>query len=377
MENSGKINKRAVVSFAGGFLGWLMGSGFATGQELLQFFTGHGFWGYAAIAVNLIGFSVIGGILVMTGYRTRENHGFDQLRYFCGSKLGAFYSWMIPLMLIPTMSVLISGAGATLHEYYGMNHYVGAALMSILVLLAYLIGFQRFIRVVSMITPLIVIFSLTVGIAVICMDAGRLSEVPAYSEALASAKNSPTWYISGVLYISLTFLGGSSYYTALGSTGTSEREIKLGTAAGVAAMIVSITVLVTAMLCNAGSIVSLDVPNLYLAGKVSPVLGAVFSIMLILGIFSACSAMMWTVCSKFRSGDDDVKKNKIFAVCMVVVIFFLSLFSFSGLMSVLYPFIGYMGLVYMFCVLRKGVLQRRKRAVYAESVPEMKDPGEI
>ena len=112
-------------------------------------------------------------------------------------------------------------------------------------------------------------------------------------------------------------------------------------------MIVSITVLVTAMLCNAGSIVSLDVPNLYLAGKVSPVLGGVFSIMLILGIFSACSAMMWTVCSKFRSGDDDVKKSRIFAICMVTVVFFLSLFSFSGLMSVLYPFIGYTGLVYM------------------------------
>ena len=377
MENSEKINKRAVISFAGGFLGWLMGSGFATGQELLQFFSGYGFWGYAAIAVNLAGFSVIGGILVMTGYKNREERDFDQLQYFCGRRLGTFYSWLIPLMLIPTMAVLISGAGATLHEYYGMNHYVGAALMSILVLLAYLIGFQRFIRVVSMITPLIVIFSLTVGIAVICMDAGRLSDVPAYSEALASAKNSPTWYISGVLYISLTFLGGSSYYTALGSTGTSEREIKLGTAAGVAAMIVSITALVTAMLCNAGSIVSLDVPNLYLAGKVSPVLGGVFSIMLILGIFSACSAMMWTVCSKFRSGDDDVKKSRRFAVCMGTAVVFLSLFSFSGLMSVLYPFIGYTGLVYMLCVLRKGVLQRRKRAVCAESVPEINDHGEI
>ena len=154
MEKKKKINKRAVISFAGGFLGWLMGSGFATGQELLQFFSGYGFWGYAAIAVNLVGFSVIGGILVMTGYRNREERDFDQLQYFCGRRLGTFYSWLIPLMLIPTMAVLISGAGATLHEYYGMNHYVGAALMSILVLLAYLIGFQRFIRVVSMITPL-------------------------------------------------------------------------------------------------------------------------------------------------------------------------------------------------------------------------------
>ncbi|MEI3502940.1 MAG: hypothetical protein V8Q42_04450 [Anaerovoracaceae bacterium] len=142
-------------------------------------------------------------------------------------------------------------------------------------------------------------------------------------------------------------------------------------------MIVSITVLVTAMLCNAGSIVSLDVPNLYLAGKVSPVPGGVFSIMLILGIFSACSAMMWTVCSKFRSGDDDVKKSRIFAICMVTAVFFLSIFSFSGLMSVLYPFIGYTGLVYMLCVLHKGVLQRRKKAVCAESVPEINDPGEI
>lgn len=368
METNEKLNKRAVVSFAGGFLGWVMGSGFATGQELLQFFTSYGFRGYAAIAVDLIGFAVIGGILVMTGYRNRENRGFDQLRYFCGSRLGSFYSWLIPLMLIPTMAVLISGAGATLHEYYGMNHYIGAAVMSVFVLLAYLIGFQRFIRVVSMITPLIVIFSLTVGIAVICMDAGNLSDVAAYSEELAESKNSPEWYISAVLYISLTFLGSSSYYTALGAAGIGEREVRIGVITGVAAIITSVAVLVTAMLCNAGSIVALDVPNLYLAGKVSPVLGGIFSIMLILGIFSACSAMMWTVCSKFT--DDDIKKSRIFATCMVAAVFFLSLFSFSGLMSILYPFIGYTGLVYIFCVVRKGVKRRREKAVSANKVSE-------
>ena len=46
--------------------------------------------------------------------------------------------------------------------------------------------------------------------------------------------------------------------------------------------------------------------NLYLAKKISWVLGAVFSVFLVLGIFSSCSAMMWIVCQKFSFKDSDI-----------------------------------------------------------------------
>lgn len=339
-------------------MAWVMGSGFATGQEILQFFAGFGYWGYAGIVINIFGFAAVGLTLVRTGFLNRNDENFDQLEYYCGKRLGKFYSWLIPVMLIPTLSVLISGAGATLSEYCGINHHVGAALMASMVLVSYLLGFQRFVRIVSMISPLIIMFILIVGITVVCRDFGAVSYVPSYAEELATVKNSPSWAISAVLYISLTFIGGSNYYTALGTTGTDEKELRIGVLAGAGAVIAAISVIVTAMLCNAGSIVQLDIPNLYLAGRAAPALSGIFSVMLILGIFSACSAMMWTVCSKFTT--EGTRNSRIFAVYITAAVFVMGMFSFSGLISILYPFIGYVGLVYMVCVVMKGWEQHKE-----------------
>ena len=41
-----RCDKKAVVRIAGGFIAWIIGSGFATGQEVLQFFSSYGYLSY-------------------------------------------------------------------------------------------------------------------------------------------------------------------------------------------------------------------------------------------------------------------------------------------------------------------------------------------
>jgi uncharacterized membrane protein YkvI len=106
-------------------------------------------------------------------------------------------------------------------------------------------------------------------------------------------------------------------------------------------------------LLDAGNTVALAVPTLYLARKISSVFGAAFSLILILGIFSSCSTMMWTVCSRFFAGDP--KKNRIFAVIVSTGTFMISLFPFTKLVGVFYPLVGYIGLLFIGCVLYKGI----------------------
>ena len=106
-------------------------------------------------------------------------------------------------------------------------------------------------------------------------------------------------YKRQVLYISLNFLSGSTYFTALGMTARSRKEAKWGAIWGAFTMILAIAVMNTAILLHSKDAASLAIPTLYLARHISPVLGAVFSIVLVLGMFSSCSTMMWTVCSRF------------------------------------------------------------------------------
>ena len=160
------------------------------------------------------------------------------------------------------------------------------------------IGFERLIRIVSAIGPVIILFTLLVGVVTVIRDFGNITQTGMYGAALAGLRPSPSWLVSSVLYLSLNFLSGSTYFTALGMTAKSRKDAKWGAVWGAATLVLSIAIMNTAILLHGGTAASLSVPTLYLAKKISFVLGAVFSIVLVLGIFSSCSTMMWTVCNR-------------------------------------------------------------------------------
>lgn len=353
MDNQNKCSKKAVIKFAGAFIAWVIGSGFATGQEVLQFFTSYGYLSYGVVLLNFVGFLFLGDVLLVTGYEHKTEKPFNQFKFFCGEKLGTFYSLLIPITLVLIMPVLISGAGSTLSEYYGINHYIGSAIMAGMVLCAYLIGFDRLIKVVSAIGPVIIIFSLLVGTLTVFRDFGNFAEVSRHGGVLSESQSSPHWIISSVLYLSLNFLSGSTYFTELGISSANRKEARYGALLGAAALVLSIAIMNTAILLNAENTALLAIPVLFLAKKISYIFGAIFSIVLILGMFSSCSAMMWSVCNRFALGGK--RGNRIFAVFIAVFTFILGLFSFSELIGVFYPLVGYIGLLYIGCVIKKGI----------------------
>ena len=343
----------AVIKYTGAFVAWVIGSGFATGQEALQFFSSYGYLSYGVLLINLIGFLFLGQVLLITGFEHKTEESFNHFKYFCGERIGTIYSWLIPFTLILIMPVLLSGAGSTLNEYYGINQYFGSAVMAVLVLCTYLIGFERLIKIVSAIGPVIIIFSLLVGTITIANDYSSFSEVPIYQSRLSELQTAPHWSISAVLYLSLNFLSGSVYFTELGKSADNRKDAKYGALFGAVAIILNIAVMNTAILLNAENISTLAIPVLYLAKKISYILGAVFSIVLILGMFSSCSAMIWSVCSRFTIGGK--RGNRIFAVFITIFTFVLSLFSFSELIGVFYPLVGYVGLLFIGSVIYNGI----------------------
>lgn len=348
-----------VIKIAGAYVAWVMGSGFATGQEILQFFTSYGYYSFILLAINLAGFLVIGPMILEAGEKNKNDLGYNHFVYFCGKKLGWLYSWFLPVSLFAGMIILISGSGATLEEYYGVNHYVGALLMAAMALCAYFAGFQRFVKVVSFIGPAIIAFSLFVGAVTVIRDAEGLQQVNDYAGIMADKQPVPFWWLSGLLYISYNLCGGSKYYSALGMTGANPREARLGAVIGTFALMASILLMNSAMLTNIGSCGTLDVPTLYLARQIAYPLGAAFSIILIMGIFSSCSAMLWTVSEKFvRQG---TKSGKLFASATCAAAFLLGLLPFSGLVGTVYTILGYLGLIFAGCVAFKRFTGKRRK----------------
>ena len=345
-----------IIKIAGAYVAWVMGSGFATGQEILQFFTSYGYSSFILIAVNLAGFLIIGPAILKAGWEHKGIEGHSHFQYFCGKKLGVFYDWFLPVSMFAGMVILISGSGATLEEYYGLNHYVGALIMAAAALVAYFVGFQRFVRVVSFIGPTIIVFMLFVGIVTLFRDFDGLWQVNDYPQQMEAKQPVPWAWVSGLLYISYNLCGGSKYYTALGGTAVTKREAFWGAVVGSFALLASILLMNTAMLTDIGNTAVQQVPTLYLTKKISYSLGAVFSIILIMGIFSSCSAMLWTVSEKFVK--QGTRQSYIFATCACIVSFLLGLLPFAERVGRIYTVLGYVGLVFAACVIYKKFRKR-------------------
>ena len=77
----GRCDKKAVMKYAGAFIAWVIGSGFATGQEILQFFTSYGYYSYGVVILNLVGFLFLGHMLMTTGYAHKKDGGFNHFTY--------------------------------------------------------------------------------------------------------------------------------------------------------------------------------------------------------------------------------------------------------------------------------------------------------
>lgn len=130
-----KSEIRNTLKCAGAFIAWVIGSGFATGQEILQFFGSFGYKSFALVAINLVGFILLGKIILTKGFENKDAAGFDRYTLYCGKALGRIYSIMIPITLVLIISVLVSASGAALNQYYGLNRYIGSCVMAVLILL--------------------------------------------------------------------------------------------------------------------------------------------------------------------------------------------------------------------------------------------------
>ena len=349
------MTKRA-FAVAGAYIAWIMGSGFATGQEIFQFYTSYGYKSYIILIINLLGFILVGPAVLKAGQEHRLDKDFNHFEYFCGKKLGTFYSWFLPINMFGSLIIMISGAGTALNQYFGINHMAGALIMAVLAFLSYAIGFERFIRIVSFTGPVIITFTLIVALVTVIRQGGDISQVTAFEDELKLRQPVPFWWLSALLYISYNLWAGSKYYSALGASAPTAKDAYNGALIGSVALLLAILLMNTAMLTEIGEVLKFGVPTLYLARQISYVLGALFSVFLILGIFSSASAMMWMTCDKFV--EQGTRKGNIFSAVVAIITFILGLFPFADLIGTIYTISGYVGLILIGCIIYK-VLRKK------------------
>ncbi len=79
---------KEIMKFAGTYISVCIGSGFATGQEIMQFFSAHGMISILSNMVCMIILAYCGASLLEIGKTVRLKSSNDIFTYLCGNYVG-------------------------------------------------------------------------------------------------------------------------------------------------------------------------------------------------------------------------------------------------------------------------------------------------
>ena len=355
----------SVIKFAGAYIALEIGSGFATGQEILQFYSSYGVMSIPAALISMIIFAWAGSRIMAAGFILRDSGGVRPYRLFCGKKPGIVYEWFVLLYLFAGLSVMISGAGASIKEYYGVNYYVGGVMMALLVFAAFAFGRKRLIDAVGLLGPLIIGVTIYVAICVVLRNGEFQPSDAVLHGASEKLRPAPFWWMSGILYAAYNLVSSLPFLMALGGEAHSAKEASAGGIAGGIVLMLTAVLMNIALLAAGDEVQGSVVPTLKMAMELSPLTAEIFTLILLCGIFSTAAPMLWTIC-KSLAGEGS-RSSRILALLLCLDALVLGQLPFDRLVAAIYPVSGYMGLFLLLCIGRcngkqsaAGVCGRRK-----------------
>lgn len=326
----------AVLKIMAVYIGSIIGAGFASGQEIMQFFISHGQRGMWGAVMATILFSYLGGLVMILSVNQRSQNYYAILRQVLGPGLARIIDILSLVMLPGGLAVMLAGSGAVFAEQLGLPTILGTLCTAGFTCLVILIGIKGVIGANAILVP-IKIFA----IILVCMLA--LVFGPGEKELFkAGCPERGTHYIwSGLLYVSYNMIVPVAMLSSLGRN-VSLREGVLGGILG-GLTLGGIIILVTACgLAFYPDITAYEIPLLYMASGMPAGFRLLLGVLIWMAILTTAVADAHGFASRLsRPGS---KKYKIYGLGVVFLMLPLASLKFSYLVQLLYPLFGYAGL---------------------------------
>ena len=332
-----------VIRLAGAFVACAIGSGFATGQEIMQFFTGQGILSIAGGVINTLIFALCGGLFMKHGFRYQLDTPLKATNFYFGRTCGRIVEIILQLFVFGVYLIMVSGAGATLNEYYGLHPLAGRILMSLLCLITVILGLSRLTDILGWLGPVIIVLALGVGFFAVFSRPEGIREAAELIPTLAIKKTAGGWLWSSVLYPGFNAVVVFALSCAIGAEAENEKEACLGGILGGVLFGAAALVMNLGLMARIGEVWDKAVPTLAIAREIAPLFAAVFSVIICCGIYTTAVPMLWGDVRHFA--EDRSKKAVLVTAVLAVLGLLLGMTDFKVLVNTIYPASGYFGVI--------------------------------
>ncbi len=320
------------------YLGCCIGAGYLSGQELFQFFSSHGVWGFPALIVAVLLIFLAGWVILSLAVNTGETRMDRIVVWFNCKPLRAAVALFEVVFLFMIYTLCVAAFGSLLAQMAGLAPLWGGLIFCALCATLSLFGVRGLLRFFSYVIPALVFTTVLIAAIALCTADGISFPVVEVGGLVSGH-----WFFDGITYAVFSLFCALPVLVPLGGSVKSTKTARRGALIG-ALLIGGLACVIILAIATAPAVAGAALPMLELAFSKSRLAGFVYAILLILGIFSAGlssqSAMNEYLMQRFSA-------QKQFLVPVTVATsaaaLLLGLFGFKDLIGILYPVFGYIG----------------------------------
>lgn len=336
------MSKTLKVAMA--LVGLTVGAGFASGQEIIQYFLAFGYKGIIGAGIAGAAIAIFSGWVYQLGsYYLADDHSavFNRVSQPIVSRYMDITT-MFTLFCIGF--VMVAGAGSNMEQQFGFPTWVGSAIMVVLLVASGFLDIDKLTNVISMITPLLILC--IIGAFVITLvnlpdNVGQLNELAQTNQAASGTFDN--WLITALNYATLVMIMDCSMMLVFAGSHMNPAQTGKGGLLGGIIFAVLLLILVFILFFNMEHIMGADLPLLMVFDTMHPAVGTIVSIVIYLMIYNTSVGLFYALGR--RLSHDKPNRFRPYYFIVVAIGFALSFIGFADLVGWVYPVLGYLGLI--------------------------------
>lgn len=345
-----KVQWGTAFQIAAVYVGTVVGAGFATGKEIVEFFSRFGLIGLIAIIISGCLLMYCGAKLMRIAAHIGAK-SYEQLNeYLFGKLLGKMINVIMLLMLIGVSSVMLSGAGAVFEEHLHVSKIIGVLFTILLSTLVMSVGIKGVFTVNTFVVPMMIGFSILLLFQSVKLPnfEHQLFNIPYVTDGWKAV-------LTPFSYAAFNLSLAQAVLVPVASEIKDDRTIMWGGMLGGLALTVILlsSHFTLIMLPN---LETFEIPMAIIMKNIAANLYWIYVLVIYGEIFTS---VIGNVFGLERQLHNYIRLPQLVTVIGIFVItFFISLINYGTLLSLLYPLFGYISLIFLVLLWIKPVGER-------------------
>ncbi|VBB09848.1 Hypothetical protein LUCI_5146 [Lucifera butyrica] len=332
------------VRVAATYTGTIIGAGFASGQEMLQFFIAYGSIGLAGILLAGGLFAWLGSRMLELGYRFKLTGYPEALQHICGKKTGWILDFLTAGFLFGVMTVMLAGTGVIVENYFYVSAAAGILTVAAAVAATVWGGIENIANANMLVTPLLALSALIIGIHSLLYHGLNFSllNIPV-QEFIHPA---PHWLLAALLYVSYNLVVSSTVLVPLGAQIRSHHIRKAGGILGGLSLGLLAGFIAVIIMLHYPLVLQYEVPMLYIASGQATWIHMLYAFTLLAAMYTTAVACLFGCSDKLHTATG---LNRLLSILVMTgLALWCSQKGFSHLIALIFPLFGYATLWFTF-----------------------------